>query len=69
MIQSMGIGITPEEFSSKVINFRLAALFSQQELADYIGGLSAMTISRWERGTALPTSKMVLSRLMERKII
>ncbi len=69
VIQSMGISITPEKFREKLINFRHAALFSQQEMADYIGGLSSMTISRWERGFSMPNSKMIVSRLMERKII
>ena len=62
-------GYTPETFRARIKQFRIDGGMTQEQFADYLGGLSVATVSKWERGLVVPTSRAVLNRLVVMKVI
>lgn len=66
---SKKLNMTREEFRQKILEFRHAGGMTQEELADYLGGITTSTIQKWERGAVVPNSSAMIGKLLTMRVL
>lgn len=63
------LGVSPGDFAEMIRAFRKKGGLTQEELADFLGGVSVSIVVKWEAGRHVPRSKTIVNKLVTMGVI